>query len=49
MWEPTEFSLSEVLASTCRITEKELAQIIWPVRAGSFLLQASYLLIIDRF
>jgi hypothetical protein len=28
MWEPTEFSLSEVLASTCRITEKEPAQII---------------------
>jgi hypothetical protein len=50
MWEPTEFSLSEVLVSTCRITEKELARIIWPVRAGSFLLQASYLLLtIDRF
>jgi hypothetical protein len=48
MWEPTEFSLSEVLASMCRITEKELAQIIWPVRAGSFQLQASYLLTIDR-
>ncbi|KAF4226046.1 hypothetical protein CNMCM8980_008905 [Aspergillus fumigatiaffinis] len=34
MWEPTEFSLSEALASTCRITEKELAQIIWPVMKG---------------
>jgi hypothetical protein len=49
VWEPTEFSLNEVLASTCRITENELAQIVWPVRAGSCLLQASYLLTMDRF
>ncbi|GIJ92777.1 hypothetical protein Asppvi_002055 [Aspergillus pseudoviridinutans] len=34
MWEPIEFSLNEVIASTCQITEKELAQIIWPVLKG---------------
>ena len=32
VWEPVEFSLSEVLASECHITEAELAQLIWPVR-----------------
>lgn len=36
MWEPTEFSLNEVLASTCRITENELAQIVWPDVEVSF-------------
>ncbi|GFF62749.1 hypothetical protein IFM51744_11020 [Aspergillus udagawae] len=34
VWEPTEFSLNEVLASTCRITENELAQIVWPILKG---------------
>lgn len=31
VWEPIEFSVREVLASTCIITESELAQIISPV------------------
>ena len=31
VWEPAEFTLNEVLASTCYITEAELAQIVWPV------------------
>ncbi|KAL2801685.1 hypothetical protein BJX63DRAFT_438586 [Aspergillus granulosus] len=34
VWEPTEFSLHEVLASKCRITECELAQIAWPILKG---------------
>ena len=32
VWEPAEFTLNEVLASECYITEAELAQIAWPVR-----------------
>ena len=31
VWESAEFTLNEVLASRCYITEAELAQIIWPV------------------
>lgn len=31
VWEPAEFTLNEVLASECYITEAELAQIVWPV------------------
>lgn len=31
VWEPVELSLNEVLASRCAITEKGLAEIVWPV------------------
>ena len=31
VWEPAEFTLNEVLASECYITEAELAHIAWPV------------------
>ncbi|KAL4891315.1 hypothetical protein BDV59DRAFT_194492 [Aspergillus ambiguus] len=34
VWEPFEFSLHELLASKCRITESELAQIMWPILKG---------------
>lgn len=34
VWEPADFTLNEVLASECYITEAELAQIVWPVRTG---------------
>lgn len=34
VWEPANFTLNEVLASECYITEAELAQIVWPVRTG---------------
>lgn len=31
VWEPVELSLNEVLASRCAITERGLAEIVWPV------------------
>ncbi|KAH8430242.1 uncharacterized protein LDX57_007911 [Aspergillus melleus] len=34
IWEPIEFSVSEVLASTCEISESEIGQIIRPVLEG---------------
>ncbi|KAH8430081.1 uncharacterized protein LDX57_007751 [Aspergillus melleus] len=34
IWEPIEFSVSEVLASTCEISESEIVQIIRPVLEG---------------
>ncbi|KAH8430118.1 uncharacterized protein LDX57_007788 [Aspergillus melleus] len=34
IWEPIEFTVSEVLASTCEISESEIVQIIRPVLEG---------------
>ncbi|GAA92333.1 hypothetical protein AKAW_10447 [Aspergillus luchuensis IFO 4308] len=38
MWEPFECTLHEALALSCRITESEVAQILWPVGAVPILL-----------
>ena len=35
VWEPTEFSLSQVLGSACTISETEVASIVYPV--GTFI------------
>jgi hypothetical protein len=32
VWEPWEASLADVLASDCDVTDREIAEIIWPVR-----------------
>lgn len=37
IWEPIEFSVSEVLASTCEISESEIVQIIRPVCVSLYL------------
>ena len=38
VWEPFECTLHEALALSCRITESEVAQILWPVGAVPILL-----------